>query len=130
MKREKVRDRKKINVNRIIKPQQRIFSDLINNRATIDKVVISATGKLNDTFREHELVNVKPKSIFHPGGHYAGCIFGDWRVTRNPVSIHHGRMVKFKNVPPLRFTMQSDSVPLTAAQVYLLVWRCICKPRN
>ena len=36
-------------------------------------------------------------------------------------------MVRFKNVPPLRFTLQSQHIPLTAAQVYLLTWRCTCK---
>jgi hypothetical protein len=111
-------------VKLIKKSRNLVFRHLVDRGATIDKVVISATGQLNDIFRECELVNVKPKSIYHPGGHYAGCIFADWRVTKNPVSIHHGRMVKFKNVPPLRFTMQSENVPLTAAQVYLLIWRC------
>jgi hypothetical protein len=125
-KREVVRDRetRTIDVKRIGKPRQHIFPDLVNNRASIDKIVISASGELNETFREKELVNINPKSIFHPGGHYAACIFGVWRVTRNPVSIHHGRMVKFKNVPPLRFTMQSENVPVTAAQVNLFVKKC------
>jgi hypothetical protein len=122
-----VKDRETVDAKRIRKPKQRVFSHSVDKAATIDKIVINATGKLNETFREDELVNVNPKAIFHPGGHYAVCIFGDWRVTKNPVSIHHIKMVKFDNVPELRFTMQSDNVPLTAAHVYLLTWRCTCE---
>lgn len=114
-------------VKKIRKPSQRIFSDLVDERSTIDKIAVSVHGKLNETFRENELVKVNPKSIFRLGGHYAGCIFAHSCLTGNPLSIHHGKMVGFKNVPPLRFTMQSEHIPLTAAQVYLLTWRCTCE---
>lgn len=123
--REKHKSKRRVKSNK--KPSQRVFSDLVDERSTIDKIAINVDGKLNETFRENELVNVNPKSIYRPGGQYAGCIYADSRLTRNPVSIHHGRMVRFKNVPPLRFTMQSEHTPLTAAQIYLLTWRCTCE---
>jgi hypothetical protein len=116
-----------IEVKKIKKPKRRVFSHLVNKTAIVDKIVLSVDGELNETFREEELVNVNPKSIFHPGGLYAGCIFAVWSLTGNPVSIHHGKMANFANVPPLRFTMQSENIPLTAAQVQLLARRCTCK---
>jgi len=121
------KSKRRTKVKKIRKPSQRVFSDLVDKRSTLDKIALSVNGQLNETFREEELVNVNPKSIFRPGGHYAGCIFAAWALNGNLVSIHHGRMVKFKNVPQLRFTMQSEKIPLTAAQVYLLIRRCTCK---
>jgi hypothetical protein len=107
-----------------VKPSSRIFSYLVDKAAFVDKIAVSVTGTLNETFRENELLNVDPKSIFRPGGLYGGCIFARWGKTGNPVLIHHGRMTKFKNVPPLRFTEKSETIPVTAAQVQLFIKRC------
>jgi hypothetical protein len=111
-------------MRRTTKPSPRVFPYLVDRAAIVDKIVVSVTGKLNETFRDNELLHVDPKSIFHDGGFYAGCIFAKWWLTRNPVKIHHGRMTRFKNVPPLRFTMQSEMIPVTAAQVQLFIKRC------
>lgn|GEM_PF-3568749 len=120
--------KKEIRLRRRRRPSARVFTDLVNRRAFIDKVVVSATGNLNATFRTDELGNLNSKSIYRPGGHYAACIFADWQLTGNPISIHHGKMVNFPNVPPLRFTMQSEASPMTAAQVNLFAYRCTAMP--
>src|ERR1035441_10939293 len=110
-------------MRRTTKPSPRVFPYLVDRAAIVDKIVVSVTGKLNETFRDNELLHVDPKSIFHDGGFYAGCIFAKWWLTRNPVKIHHGRMTRFKNVPPLRFTMQSEMIPVTAGQGQLFINR-------
>jgi hypothetical protein len=102
------------------KPTQRTFSYLTNKAAFIHKVVLSVDGALDETFQE-KLIHAKNVGIFHPGVFYGRCVFGTWKLTGNPSTIHYGRTKKFPNVPPLRVTMRSESIPLTGAQTQLFV---------
>ena len=115
-------------------PQARLrlpdFDYHVNNAAIIDRVDLSVYGSLKQEFTEHELSKVINKPIFRPGRFYAACIFAKWRLTRNPVMIRHGKMTKFKNVPQLHFTFRSEHIPLTAAQLQLLIRRCICQRKR
>lgn len=104
------------------------FSHHIDRAAIIDRIDLSVQGHLNEIFREQELANLRSPSILHPGGFYAACIFGKWRLTGNPISILHGRVTPFKNVPPLRFTMHSEHVPVTGAQLELCIRRWVREP--
>ena len=119
------RIRKRMNEKPKKKPREHVFSHTVDQAAIIDKIVLSANGKLNETFRESALRNVDSKSILHPGGHYAACIFGNQRLTGNPVSIHHGKAINFENIPNALFTAHSENIPLTGAQVQLLVEACM-----
>jgi hypothetical protein len=107
------------------KPNPCVFGHLVNKTASVDKMVVSVDGKLKEHFRENELSDVNAKAILRPGSLYAACIFAIWPLTGNPVSIHHGRVVKFRNVPSHQFAFQSESIPVTSAQVNLLVRKCM-----
>ena len=107
-----------------IECEQSIYPFHVNKVAIIDKAVISSNGNLNTTFRDEELADVVSKSIYRNDGLYAACIFANWPLTDNPLSIHHGKTKRFKNVPALRFTMRSENSPITCAQTVLLIKKC------
>lgn len=110
---------------KLSKPSSPVFPHLVDKTATVDKIVVSVTGKLKEHFCKNELLNVKRESIFHPGDLYGGCIFAQWGMTKNSVLVHHGRLVRFKNVPPQLVTMHSETIPVTAAQIKLFIKSCM-----
>lgn len=106
------------------RPREYVFPHSRDKAAIVDKSVFSVRGELNETFRENEIKNATSKSIFHPGSQFAACIYGAATLTGNSVSIHHGKMVPFENVPDLTFTLHSETIPLTASQVELFIEGC------
>jgi hypothetical protein len=98
----------------------RHFPHLVNTAAFIDTVGFSIDGKLADAY-EQELIESKDTGILHPGVVYSRCIFARAWLTGNPVTIHHGRVKKFRNVALLKFTIRSEKVPVTGAQTILLI---------
>jgi hypothetical protein len=94
-----------------------IFHFLVNHAAFIDRAVISAWPDC--TVRKSPLTGVANTGILRPGGFYARCLRGNWRITENPVQVLYGKACLFKRVPPLSITLRSENVPLSGAQAQI-----------
>jgi len=106
------------------KPSSRVFSWLLNKAPFIDKIVLSVDGKLKPNFEE-ELQHYKNSGISTRDSLYSRAVSGRFWLSGNPVELLYGRKKNFKNVPALRITMRSERIPLTAAQVRLLIERLV-----
>jgi hypothetical protein len=115
-----MRDKHKKRLKRRRKPSSRVFSWSVNNVAFIDKIVLSVDGELKPNF-EDELQHPESQGIYTPDSLYSRAVSGIFWLNGNPVDVVYGRTRKFKNVPTLQITMRSERIPLTAAQVRLLV---------
>ena len=102
----------------------RIFPHFVNTMALIDTVAFSVNGELAENY-EQALVGSRDIGILRPGGgvFYSRCIFAKTRLTGNPVTIHHGRVKKFRNVPLMKITFRSEKNPVTAAEAIFLIGR-------
>jgi hypothetical protein len=102
----------------------RVFAHLLDDSAFIDKIISSANGRLADSL-DDELLNFQNRGIARPRaqrqGLYSRRVDGVWNMTDNPVMLLYGKTKQFENVPDNRFTMRSESVPVTAAQVLRFV---------
>ena len=102
------------------KPSSRVFPWLVDKAAFVDKIVLSVNGKLKADF-EYELIDAESKGILRPGTLYCRSVSGVFGLTDDPVVIRYGKAKKFTNVPAVQIVMQSEAVPVTAAQAMLLV---------
>ncbi len=109
------------------KPNSRIFPRLVNKAAFVDKIVLSVDGKLKSDF-EYELLDPKNHGILRPGMLYCRSVSGIFELTGNPAVVRYGKAKKFKNVPAVQVVMQSEAIPVTAAQVMFLVKRLTSDP--
>jgi hypothetical protein len=103
------------------RPSTRIFSWAVNSVAFIDKIVLSVDGHLKSDF-ENELhhpvsrgIRAKPTSL------YSRAVSGVVWLSGNPADVVYGRRKRFKNVPTVRVTIHSKRVPVTGAQVMMLI---------
>jgi len=104
------------------KPSSRIFSWLVDKVAFIDKIVLSVNGELKPNFEE-EFQYPKSQGIYSHDSLYSRRVSGRFCATGNRVDLLYGRKKRFENVPTQRITMHSERIPVTAAQVMLLVKR-------
>ncbi|MGA8215796.1 MAG: hypothetical protein WB799_19540 [Candidatus Sulfotelmatobacter sp.] len=106
------------------KPSSRVFSWAVNKVAIVDKIVLSVDGQLKPDF-EAELQHFESRGILTPDSLYSRAASGSFWLTGNLVDVVYGRTKNFKNVPAFQITMHSTRIPLTAAQVLLLVEKLI-----
>jgi hypothetical protein len=101
-------------------PETRIFPWNVDWAAFLDKIVLSIDGQLKQDFAQH-LLDVKSTGIFHPGTIYSRRVSGIFSLTGNPGILRYGKAKKFQNVPDVQLIIQSQSMPVTAAQSTFLV---------
>jgi len=102
------------------RPSPRVFPWLVDKAAFVDKIVLSVNGKVKQDF-DYELVDPESKGILHPGTIYSRRVSAVFGLTGNPLLIRYGKAKKFENVPEAQIVIQSEAVPVTAAQAFLLV---------
>jgi hypothetical protein len=104
------------------KPTTNIFSHLLNAAAFVDTITLNVDGELSKTY-EKELSSSKNIGILNPNALFSRCVFATWPVTGNPITITYGKAKHFKTLPRLLIKLRSENVPLTGAQVQLLINR-------
>lgn len=96
-----------------------MFPDLLNTRSFIDRIVICINTEESPVIENFEnALNVPglSKNSFH--SRYLSAV---WPKNLNRFRLGYGKVTKFRAVPDAILTMFSDEMPVTAAQVDLLV---------
>jgi hypothetical protein len=118
----KVKNRKAAKRTVKHQPSERVFSWTVDRVAFIDKIVLGVNGERNPEF-EDALSHPENRGICTPSSLYSRALSGIFPLSGNPVDVLYGKTKRFANIPALRVTMRSERIPLTAAQVLLLVKR-------
>jgi len=106
------------------KPSSRVFSWAVDKVAFIDKIVVGVNDERNPNFQE-ELQHHESFGIYTPDSLYSRAASGILWLSGNRVDLVYGKKKQFRNVPALKITMHSERIPVTAAQVKLLVGKLI-----
>ena len=101
---------------------KKIFPHFVNRIAFLDTVSFSVNGALAGNC-EKNLVHKIDTGILRPGVVFSRCLFAETRLTGNQITIHHGRVKKFSNVPPLKVKLRSEKRPVTGAEAIFLIRR-------
>jgi hypothetical protein len=108
--------------SKLRQPSSRVFSLVVDKAAFIDKIVLSIDGELKPNFNA-EFQDPKSHGVSTPDSLYSRLVSGKFWPSGNPVDLLYGRKKRFANVPTQRITINSERIPITAAQVMLLVKR-------
>ena len=96
-----------------------IFRDLVGERAFLDRVLVGVWGKARKAHGPSIAV-IGNRGIAGPKSQYARLGFGKCRMSENPFQWAWGKYQKTvwrHLLPPFRFSMRSESVPITWAQL-------------
>jgi hypothetical protein len=102
-----------------------VFPALVNNRAFLDKVVVSIKGRRRDV-PELELRKRVNRPIGGSGRKYAALEQGVLASSGNSYDLVYGRMQLVKILPSLVLTLHSDGAPVTVAEIVATI-NGICK---
>jgi hypothetical protein len=95
------------------------FLYLIDAAAFLDRVELSI--ETSETPVAKRLLNANNVGILNSNSYYSRCLSGNDAATGNPVKILYGKATRLPQVPPCRMVVRSEKVPLTGAQVNLLI---------
>jgi len=97
----------------------KIFRDLVEERAFLDRVLVGVWGKPRKSYGPSVAV-IGNRGIAGPRSQYARLGFGRCRMSGNPFQWAWGKYQKTvwtHLLPPFRFSIRSESVPITWAQL-------------
>jgi len=100
--------------------QRSTFQYLVNDAAFVDKAIFNVWG----TRRKNILPKVKLGKNLAIGGPmrmYARSRHGENRLTENPFELRYGRLHKWRAVAPFRLVVRSERLPLSGAQVRIIL---------
>jgi hypothetical protein len=99
-----------------------VFARCVGKAAFVDKIVLSCSERPSDGFEEF-LSNFETHGVLHRRARYSRRVSASENLTENPVRIIYGRVHKFPNLPQAQLTIQSERLPVTAAQALLIAKR-------
>lgn len=98
---------------------ERVFPHLVDTAALVDTIWLSVDSDQNP--RVDDIFSWDNSAFLPAHSQFSRMITTSCTVTGNPVTILYGKAKRFAGVPSFALLVQSDLIPMTAAQINKLV---------
>src|SRR6266849_895928 len=105
-------------MNRLREP--RVFQHLVNEAAFVDKAVFNIWGIRRTHALQYVKLGANP-AIGGPRRMYARSRHGENCLTGNSFELKYGKLHKWEHVAPFRLVVRSEGLPLSGAQVRIIL---------